>query len=86
VGEIERTMTIRELSEWQRYCFHHPLPAEVADIHGAMHTALLANIHRARDAPMVDAVDFMVLRTKPEPDPAKPALTIAQQMKRVANG
>lgn len=86
MGEIERGMTVRELAEWERYCLHNPLPFEVVDIHGAMHTALLANIHRAKDAPMVDAVDFMLLRTKPPPDPAKPVLTIAQQMKRVANG
>lgn len=77
-------MTARELNDWYRFCFHHPLPFELTDIHGGLLLALTANINRSRNSPVVDPVDYMVLRRKTTPD-AEPTLTIAQRMKRVAN-
>lgn len=86
MGEIEREMSARELGDWLRYCAHQPLPMDLVDVHGGLLIATLCNINRAKDAAVVDPGDFMILRPKPKPDPTKPALTIAQRMKRVANG
>jgi hypothetical protein len=74
-------MTVREFDEWTRFCMQHPLPFELADIHAAMQTSLTINIHRSKDAPTANWVDYLVLK----PRVAKPApkLTMAQRMKAV---
>ena len=84
VGEIERGMSVSELRDWQRYCAFHPLPFELDDIHSGQLLALLVNINRAKDTPMVNAIDYMILAKKTEPEAA--TLTIAQRMKAVTTG
>jgi len=84
VGELETGMTVRELYDWQRFHVEHPLPVEVADIHGAMLMALMANIHRAKDSPVVNAPDFLIMKPRGEQAASpKPKLTMAQRMKAV---
>lgn len=75
-------MTNREFGDWQRFCVEHPLPFELIDIHGAMQLAMLANINRAKDSPVIDTRDFLILKPRDQPT-TKPKLTMAQRMKAV---
>ena len=75
-------MTLREFRDWQVFLVEHPLPYELADIHGAMLLSTLVNINRAKDSPVMDARDFLILKPR-DNAPAKPQPTIAQRMKAV---
>jgi hypothetical protein len=75
-------MTLREFRDWQVFCVEHPLPFELTDIHGAMALAMMVNVNRAADSPMVDARDFLILKPRERPS-TTPKPTMAQRMKAI---
>jgi hypothetical protein len=80
-------MTIAELHDWYRFADQHPFPVDVIDLHGAMHIAALANIHRDPNGPPYKPADFLVLRRRDaEPEPEPPKLTEAQRMRAALKG
>jgi hypothetical protein len=89
VGQLEASMTMRELVDWRRFeAFHQPLPDQLADIHAAMLAATVTNIARAIfavDAPPVSAADFFVLRERAAPAPT-PVLSEVDRQRRAWRG
>ena len=70
VGEIERTMSERELRDWLRFTMLRPLPDQLADIHVAMLCSIAANLMRNPADSPIPVEAFFVLR---DPEPPKPA-------------
>jgi hypothetical protein len=70
VADLESSMTMRELLDWQRFeAMHEPLPDRLADIHVAMLAAVIVNLARSPDAHAVRPADFLVIRDlEPPPD------------------
>jgi hypothetical protein len=68
VGEIEATMTVRELNDWRRFegLNRRPLPDQLSDIHFAMVLSTMVNLMRTSEAPAMSAADFFVLRERAE--------------------
>lgn len=65
VGEIERTMSWRELVDWARFeALHQPLPDRLADLHFSVVESLMVNLTRSADASPVSPTDFLVLRDR----------------------
>lgn len=85
VGELETVMTPREFYDWQVFLARYPLPVDVLDLHGAMHTATLFNINRGRDSPIADYRDYLVQRL-PSVEKPKPQQSMAQRMRAVTEG
>lgn len=83
MAELEATLSAREFAEWVAFAEVHPFPADLVDMHGAMVAAILANVHRAADAPAAPLSDFLALRPRPA-TPAKPTgkpLTESQRIR-----
>ena len=70
VADLESSMTMRELLDWQRFeALHEPLPDRLADIHIAMLAAVIVNLARSPDAHPVRPAEFLVIRDlEPLPD------------------
>ena len=65
VADLESSMTMRELIDWQRFeAMHEPLPDRLADIHVAMLAAIIVNLARAPDAMPARPADFLVIRDR----------------------
>lgn len=80
-------MSAREFQDWQRFMTEHPLPWELVDIHGAITAATLINVNRASTSPLVEPVDFLIVRERrPKPTKGGATLSIAQRMKAAAGG
>lgn len=81
VADLESSMTMRELLDWQRFeAMHEPLPDRLADIHVATLAAIIVNLARAPDAMPARPADFFVIRDR-EPLPPDDGLSeIDRQM------
>jgi hypothetical protein len=79
VGELETSMTHRELMEWHRFeATVSPLPDRLADIHSAMLCALVVNVAGAAGSSPITASDFFVIKDPP-PEPLDDGLTEAER-------
>jgi hypothetical protein len=69
VGELETTMTRRELMDWRRFELQAPLPDRLIDIHFGMVCSIMVNLMRSADTTAAQPSDFFVLRERePQPD------------------
>ena len=73
VSELETTMSMRELLDWQKFeGWHEPLPDRLLDIHFSMLAAIVCNLARAADSVPLQAAEFFVIRDRrPTPPPAE---------------
>jgi hypothetical protein len=70
VGDLETSMSLRELLDWQRFeALHQPLPDRLSDLHMAMLCSIIVNLVRPSDAAPARAADFLVIRDR---DPSPP--------------
>jgi hypothetical protein len=75
VAEIEATMSMRELRDWQWFdAVSGPLPDRLADIHNAMVLSTMVNIMRSPDSAPVLPSDFFVIRDRAEPEEPVPEI------------
>jgi hypothetical protein len=71
VGEIETSMSNRELMDWQRFEeLHEPLPDRLLDQHGGLLCSLIVNLVRSAEATPMRPADFYFIR---DHQPAPPA-------------
>jgi hypothetical protein len=70
VDELTRSMSMRELLDWQRFEVNHqPLPDRLSDIHIAMVCSIIVNLARSPESMPVQLADFLILRDRqPEPN------------------
>jgi hypothetical protein len=67
VAEIEGTMSLRELRNWQWFdATNEPLPDRLADIHNGMILSAMVNLNRAPESAPVLPSDFYVIRDRTE--------------------
>lgn len=65
VGELEATMSHRELMEWLRFeATASPLPDRMADIHFGRVSSLIVNAARGADSEPVTTDDFLIIRDR----------------------
>jgi hypothetical protein len=75
VAQLERSMTQRELLDWQRFeSVHQPLPDRLGDLHTALLASIIVNLARSADATPARPADFLVIR-EPEPPPPDDGLS-----------
>jgi hypothetical protein len=88
VGEIEVTMTSRELVDWYRFeALHEPLPDKLADLQNAILCSIAVNLMRSPDATPVEPADFFCIRErKPPPSPANKMSEAERQMRNWRGG
>jgi hypothetical protein len=68
VAELEISMSMRELIDWERYeALHAPLPDRLIDSHFAVLCSLVVNIVRGSDSAPVPAADFLQARRQTPP-------------------
>ena len=80
VGDLESSMTLRELLDWHRFeAMHQPLPDLLADIHVAMLATIIVNLARSPEAIPAQPADFLVIRDR-EPPPDDGLSEIDRQM------
>jgi hypothetical protein len=82
VGELDRSMTLRELAGWRRYAAERPLPDQLLDLHLARLAAMIVNAMRSPETPPAETADFVILRPRQAAPEAEPGLTEAERMKR----
>jgi hypothetical protein len=87
VGEIETSMTMRELRDWQRFEWlnRRPLPDRLGDVHFAMVLSAMVNLMRSSDSPPAMPADFFVLRD-PEPEPARSPISEIDRLRTAWRG
>lgn len=82
-------MPLVEFYDWLAFAARHPFPADIADIHGAMALAMLANVNRDPKSAAYTPGDFLVLREREQTSPPVPItpdgrpMTIAERMRSV---
>jgi hypothetical protein len=72
VRELEQTMSLRELRDWQWFdAVYEPLPDRLADIHVGMLASLIVNLVRSNESTPATPGDFFIIkdRTAPQPQP-----------------
>jgi hypothetical protein len=83
VGELEITMTERELRDWYRFeALHEPLPDRLADLHHAILCTIAVNLMRSSDAAPASPADFFCIRDR---EPPKPAPTMSEAERQMRN-
>jgi hypothetical protein len=69
VGQLEATMTPRELRDWRRFeALHQPLPDRLSDLHFAMLCSIICNIVRSAESSPVSPAEFFMIREPSPPD------------------
>jgi len=87
VGEIERTMSFRELLHWGLFELARPLPDELADLHSALISTVVVNLTRSADAPPAQMADFLMQRRPlPEAPRAPRELSEAEKFRAALAG
>jgi hypothetical protein len=86
VGELEITMTERELRDWYRFeALHEPLPDRLADLHNALLCSIVVNLVRTADATPVGPADFFCIHDR-APPPADTMSEVDRQMRNWRGG
>jgi hypothetical protein len=66
VGELDRTMTVREFQDWRKFEAEQPLPDRLGDLQNALLATVAANIMRSSDSPPATLSDFLILKDRAE--------------------
>ena len=86
VGELELSMTERELRDWYRFeALHELLPDKLADLHNALLCSIVVNLVRTADAMPVGPADFFCIRDR-VPPPAETMSEVDRQMRNWRGG
>lgn len=72
--ELLESVDSRELSEWAQFANVEPFGDDWRP--GAQVASILHNVHRAKEAPALQADDFMPIKQIPKPQSAEQVLAI----------
>jgi hypothetical protein len=87
VGELEVTMTERELRDWYRFeALHELLPDKLADLHHALLCSIVCNVARSADAAPFGPADFYCIRDRAPPRAADAESEVDRQMRAWRGG
>jgi hypothetical protein len=83
VGELEVTMTERELVDWYRFeAMHELLPDKLADLHNALLCSIVVNLVRTTEATPVGPADFYCIQDR---EPRRHAETMSEAERQMRN-
>lgn len=71
VRRVQEEVSSAEFAEWAAYYSLEPFGDRVADVRAGTITAVLANVHKSKDTPAYNPLDFYTWTQEPEED-AKP--------------
>jgi len=84
VGEIERTMSVKELQRWRVFTVTHPLPADLLDTHCSMLAHIIANIARSPSQQAYRPEQFFLIRQRPSEHPLVETAVTGEQLDQAA--